>query len=79
MGDVIVKINPYTLFYSIVAPSGEVYPTQEVVLYTASKERAIQLLGKEIHRRLGEGYHHHITIASKKIDLANGKGLNVQP
>jgi hypothetical protein len=39
-----LKISAYTLSYTIVAPSGEMYPTQEVVMYTASQERAIQLL-----------------------------------
>ncbi|MEK4677732.1 MULTISPECIES: hypothetical protein [Bacillus] len=40
-----MKISAYPLSYTIVAPSGEMYPTQEVVMYTASQERAIQLLG----------------------------------
>lgn len=50
-----MKISAYTLSYTIVAPSGEMYPTQEVVMYTASQERAIQLLDAEIQRTLGEG------------------------
>ncbi|QDZ77272.1 hypothetical protein [Bacillus cereus] len=59
-----MKINPYTLSYTIVAPSGETYPMQEVVFYTASKERAIQLLDEEIQRRLGNGYQRHISCTS---------------
>ncbi|MGR5899412.1 hypothetical protein ACT7C8_17330 [Bacillus cereus] len=48
-----MKIRAYTLSYTIVAPSGEIYPTQEMVMYTVSQERAIQLLDDEIQRRLG--------------------------
>ncbi|OQR53417.1 hypothetical protein CDB3_29985 [Bacillus sp. CDB3] len=52
-----MTINTYTLSYTIVAPSGEIYPTQEMVMYTESQEYAITLLDKEIQRRLGNGYH----------------------
>ncbi|OUB89777.1 hypothetical protein BK784_26500 [Bacillus thuringiensis serovar medellin] len=54
-----MKINPYTLSYTIVAPSGEIYPTKEMVMYTQSLEQAIQLIEKEIQRRLGSGYACH--------------------
>jgi len=56
-----LKINSYSLSYTIVAPSGETYPIQEVVFYTVSKEKAIQLLDEEIQRRLGNGYQRHIS------------------
>jgi hypothetical protein len=69
-----LKISAYTLSYTIVAPNGEMYPSQEVVLYTASQERAIQLLDEEIQRRLGNGYHRYISCtnqeAQKPIQLS---------
>ncbi|MED3324950.1 hypothetical protein P4377_26450 [Bacillus thuringiensis] len=58
-----MKLSAYTLSYTIVSPSGEMYPSQEVILYTASQERAIQLLDEEIQRRLGNRYHRHISCA----------------
>jgi hypothetical protein len=61
-----LKISAYTLSYTIVAPSGEMYPTQEVVMYTASQERAIQLLDDEIQRRLGTSYHRHISCTNQE-------------
>jgi hypothetical protein len=61
-----LKISAYTLSYTIVAPSGEMYPTQEVVMYTASQERAIQLLDDEIKRRLGKSYHRHISCTNQE-------------
>ncbi|AUB67085.1 hypothetical protein CSW12_29910 (plasmid) [Bacillus cereus] len=61
-----MKIRAYTLSYTIVAPSREMYPTQEVVMYTASQERAIQLLDAEIQRRLGNGYHRHISCTNQE-------------
>lgn len=64
--DVFLKISAYTLSYTIVAPSGEMYPTQEVVMYTASQERAIQLLDDEIQRRLGTSYHRHISCTNQE-------------
>ncbi|OUA87862.1 hypothetical protein [Bacillus thuringiensis] len=54
-----MKINSYTLSYTIVAPSGEIYPTKELVMYTQSLEQAIQLIEREIQRRLGSGYACH--------------------
>ncbi|MED1383778.1 hypothetical protein ACQKFK_30035 [Bacillus mycoides] len=54
-----MKIRSYTLSYTIVAPSGEIYPTKEMVMYTQSLEQTIQLIEKEIQRRLGSGYHIH--------------------
>ncbi|WP_242316957.1 hypothetical protein [Bacillus cereus group sp. BfR-BA-01489] len=61
-----MKIRAYTLSYTIVAPSGEIYPTQEMVMYTVSQERAIQLLDDEIQRRLGESYHRHISCINQE-------------
>ncbi|MGR5863610.1 hypothetical protein ACT7DZ_18365 [Bacillus cereus] len=61
-----MKISAYTLSYTIVAPSGEMYPTQEVVMYTESQEYAIALLDKEIQRRLGKGYHRHISCTNQE-------------
>lgn len=56
-----MKINSYNLAYTIIAPSGEIYSTKEMVVYTVSWERAIELLDKEIQRRLGNEYRRHIT------------------
>jgi hypothetical protein len=62
-----LKISAYTLSYTIVAPSGEMYPTQEVVMYTESQEyNAIALLDKEMQRRLGKGYHGHISCTNQE-------------
>ncbi|MGH0950426.1 hypothetical protein [Bacillus mycoides] len=61
-----MKISAYTLSYTIVAPSGEMYPTQEVVMYTESQEYAIALLNREIQRRLGKGYHRHISCTNQE-------------
>lgn len=61
-----MKISAYTLSYTIVAPSGKMYPTQEVVMYTASQERAIQLLDDEFQRRLGKGYNRHISCTNQE-------------
>ncbi|OQR53547.1 hypothetical protein CDB3_29195 [Bacillus sp. CDB3] len=61
-----MTINAYALSYTIVAPSGEMYPTQDVVMYTESQEYAIELLDKEIQRRLGNGYHRHISCTNQK-------------
>ncbi|MEK4504006.1 hypothetical protein [Bacillus sp. FSL R12-0069] len=61
-----MKIRAYTLSYTIVAPSGEMYPTQEMVMYTESEEYAIALLDKEIQRRLGEGYHRYISCKNQE-------------
>ncbi|ANS51609.1 hypothetical protein BM86_33080 [Bacillus thuringiensis] len=61
-----MKISAYTLSYTIVAPSGEMYPMQEVVMYTASQERAIQLLNDEIQRRLGKSYNRHISCTNQE-------------
>ncbi len=65
-GGAFLKISAYTLSYTIVAPSGEMYPTQEVVMYTASQELAIQLLDDEIQRRLGTSYHRHISCTNQE-------------
>ncbi|MGE6619331.1 hypothetical protein [Bacillus mycoides] len=61
-----MKIRAYTLSYTIVAPSGEMYPTQEMVMYTESQEYAIALLDNEIQRRLGEGYHRYISCTNQE-------------
>ncbi|MGX5575171.1 hypothetical protein ACWKTS_28160 [Bacillus toyonensis] len=61
-----MKIRAYTLSYTIVAPSGEMYPTQEIIIYTESQEYAIALLDKEIQRRLGKGYHRHISCTNQE-------------
>jgi hypothetical protein len=65
--ELFLKIRAYTLSYTIVArPSGEMYPTQEMVMYTESQEYAIALLDKEIQRRLGKGYHRHISCTNQE-------------
>ncbi|EOP78642.1 hypothetical protein IGM_06593 [Bacillus cereus HuB4-4] len=61
-----MKIRAYTLSYTIVAPSGEMYPTQEMVMYTESQEYAIALLDNEIQRRLGEGYRRYISCKNQE-------------
>ncbi|CCW05255.1 MULTISPECIES: hypothetical protein [Bacillus] len=61
-----MKIRTYTLSYTIVAPSGEMYPTQKMIMYTESQEYAIALLDKEIQRRLGTGYHRHISCTNQE-------------
>ncbi|MDY0855081.1 hypothetical protein SOH20_30185 [Bacillus thuringiensis] len=42
-------------------PSGERYPSKEINVYTHSLEHAIQIIDNEIQRRLGSGYHCHIS------------------
>lgn len=56
-----MKFNNYVLAYTIIAPSGERYPSKEVTIYTQSLEHAIKIIGNEIQRRLGSGYHSHIS------------------
>ncbi|WP_241752272.1 hypothetical protein [Bacillus thuringiensis] len=57
----VLKFNNYVLTYTIIAPSGERYPSKEINMYTHSLEHAIQIIDNEIQRRLGSGYHSHIS------------------
>ncbi|EOO25464.1 hypothetical protein IIU_06141 [Bacillus cereus VD133] len=49
-------VRNYQIQYTIIAPSGERYTPTEIMIYTCSAKKAIEVVKGEIKRRMGTHY-----------------------
>lgn len=58
----------YQIRYTIIAPSGERYSPTEIMIYTCSAKKAIEVVKGEIKRRMGTHYKFEV-ICENEIDI----------
>ncbi|HDR4885440.1 TPA: hypothetical protein QCR18_004721 [Bacillus cereus] len=62
------KTHNYQIRYTIIAPSGERYTPTEIMIYTCSAKKAIEVVKGEIKRRMGAHYKFEV-VCKNETDI----------